>query len=179
MFGKLKRYLYAKINLGLSTNYQRFIRGGGIIGTGCSVFPNVEFGSEPYLIKIGDNVRITNGVKFCTHDGGIWTIRRVKQLENADVFGPIVVGDNVHIGWNVIIMPNVRIGNNCVIGAGAVVTKDVPDNSVAVGVPARVIESIEEYENKVFEKCDFTKNYSAEDKKKYLLKKYQIKGVYK
>lgn len=60
------------------------------------------------------------------------------------IFGKIEIGDNVHIGWNTIIMPNVSIGNNCVIGAGAVVTKSIPDNSVAVGVPARVIESIDE-----------------------------------
>lgn len=71
-------------------------------------------------------------------------------------------------------MPNVHIGNNCVIGAGAVVTKDIPDNSVAVGVPARVIESIEEYENKVTQKCDYTKQLTYEEKKKYLMKKYNI-----
>lgn len=43
---------------------------GGVLGKNCVIYPDVEFGSEPYLIKIGDNVRITNGVRFVTHDGG-------------------------------------------------------------------------------------------------------------
>lgn len=145
---------------------------GGTIGKGCAVFPNVEFGSEPYLIKIGNNVRITNGVRFCTHDGGMWTLRKMGRLEDADVFGEIEIGDNVHIVWNAIIMPNVRVGSNCIIGAGAVVTKNIPDNSVAVGVPARVIESIDEYYMKVQSKSVPTKMLSQEAKKDYLIKKY-------
>lgn len=56
-----------------------------------------------------------------------------------------MVGNDVYIGNDVIILPGVNIGNKVVIGAGAVVTKDIPDNSVAVGVPARVIESADEY----------------------------------
>lgn len=171
--GKLKRGIYNFLNCGISCNYNKFLSGGGTIGTGCVVFPDVEFGSEPYLISIGDNCRITNGVRFVTHDGGVWVLRNL-GLKDVDVFGQISIGNNVHIGWNAIIMPNVHIGNNCVIGAGAVVTKDIPDNSVAVGVPARVIESIEEYENKVTQKCDYTKQLTYEEKKKYLLKKFNI-----
>lgn len=110
-----------------------------MIGAGCSVERDVIFGSESYLITIGNNVRITFGVKFATHDGGMWTLRKSGRLENADLFGRIVVGDNTNIGWNAIILPGVTIGKNCVIGAGAVVSKDIPDNLVAAGVPARVI----------------------------------------
>lgn len=69
-------------------------------------------------------------------------------MEKADLFGTIVVGDNTHIGWNRIIMPNVKIGKNCIIGCGAIVTKDIPDNSITVGIPARVIENSSEYEKK-------------------------------
>lgn len=123
------------------------------------------------MITIGNHVRITNGVRFVTHDGGVWVLRNL-GLENADIFGKIEIGDNVHIGWNAIIMPNVSIGNNCVIGAGAVVTKSIPDNSVAVGVPARVIESIDEYYTKAQSKSVPTKMLSQEDKKDYLIKKY-------
>ena len=103
--------------------------------------------------------------------GGVWTLRNI-GLDNADVFCPITIGDNVHIGWNAIIMPNVHIGNNVVIGAGAVVTKDIPDNSVAVGVPAHVIQTTDEYRKKVEAKCDYTKDLSWSKKKKYLLKKF-------
>lgn len=57
---------------------------------------------------------------------------------------PITIGDDVWIGGNCTILPGVTIGNNVVIGAGAVVTKDIPDNSVAVGIPARVIKTLED-----------------------------------
>ena len=66
-----------------------------------------------------------------------------------EITKPIVVGDNVYIGNNVILLPGVTIGNNVIIGAGAVVSKDIPDNSVAVGVPARVIKSTDEYFEKI------------------------------
>lgn len=147
---------------------------GVSIGTGCEIYNEVSWGSEPYLIKIGNNVRITNGVKFVTHDGGMWVLRKMKLLENSDSFGMIEIGNNTHIGLDVTIMPNVKIGDNCVIGCGAIVTKDIPANSVAVGVPAKVIESIDEYYAKHKDTCDFTKNLSPNDKKKYLLKKYGL-----
>lgn len=136
------------------------------IGSGCEVYKGVTFGSEAYLISIGDNVRITTGVKFCTHDGGMWVLRNMKINEQADLFGPIVVGSNVHIGWDAVIMPNVTIGNNCIIAIGAVVTHDVPDNSIVAGVPARVIRTIDEYYLKNKDRILETKGLSAEDKKR-------------
>ena len=66
-------------------------------------------------------------------------------------------------------MPNVTIGDNCVIGAGAVVTKDIPDNSIAVGVPARVIENVDEYKEKVLKKGIHSKNLSESEKREYIL----------
>lgn len=66
-------------------------------------------------------------------------------------------------------MPGVTIGNNVIIGAGAIVTKDIPDNSVAVGIPAKPIETIEEYVEKNKETFVYTKNLSYEEKKKVLL----------
>lgn len=96
------------------------------------------------------------------------------ELPNADIFGRIVIGNNVHIGMNAVIMPGVTIGNNVVIGCGAVVTHDIPNNSVAVGVPARVIETREDYLRKASKKCDFTKSMSPEDKKQYLENKYNL-----
>ena len=55
---------------------------------------------------------------------------------------PVTIKDHVWIGSNVVIMPGVTIGENCVIGAGSVVTHDIPANSVAVGVPCRVMRAI-------------------------------------
>jgi acetyltransferase-like isoleucine patch superfamily enzyme len=142
------------------------------VGEGCEIYHNVTFGSEPYLITIGDNVRITRGVTFVTHDGGMWTLRKMNLLEEGDMFGRISVGNNVHIGLDTIIMPGVTIGDNCIIGCGAVVTKDIPNNSIAAGVPARVIKSIEEYYEKNKKNCEFIKHLNKEEKKKYLIEKY-------
>ena len=144
------------------------------IGDKTYIEKNVVFGSEPYLISIGDNVRITSNVKFITHDGGMWVARNLGILENADKFGKINIGNNVNIGWNVILMPGVNVGSNCIIGAGAIVTKDIPNNSVAAGVPARVISSINEYCEKNRDKVDFTKRMTAKEKRIYLQKKYNL-----
>lgn len=138
------------------------------IGDGCEIYRNVAFGSEPYLIQIGNNVRITSGVKFCTHDGGMWVIRNLGWNKQADLFGKIKIGDNVHIGWNAVIMPNVTIGNNVVIGIGAVVTHDVPDNCIVAGVPARVIKILDAYYEKNKDSILNTKSLSESDKKKYI-----------
>ena len=143
------------------------------IGEKCEVFPDIVWGSEPYLISIGNGVRITNGVKFVTHDGGIWTLRRMNLVpEDACVYGPIRIGNNVHIGWNVIVMPNVSIGDNVVVGCGAIVTKDVPNNSVVAGVPARVIKSIDEYMEKLDGAYVQTLFFSQDRRQDYLLSKY-------
>ena len=154
-------------------NEWRFIKGGGKIGKDCEIYPSVIFGSEPYLIEIGNNVRLTQSVKFVTHDGGLWVLRNLHvDMKDSDKFGKIVVEDNVHIGWDTIIMPGVKIGKNSIIGCGSVVTKSIPANSVAVGVPAKVIESIDEYYEKNKDKVIYTKNLSSKDKKKYLDKIY-------
>lgn len=163
------------IRLRLASPHNRaklFNKLGVQMGSNCQIFPEVSFGSEPYLIKLGNNVKITNGCSFITHDGGVEVIRNLKSMKNADLFGRISIGDNVFIGNKCIIMPNVNIGNNVIIGAGSVVTKDILSNSVAVGVPARVIKSIDEYYNKVKSDIEFTKNLDAKEKKEYLLKKY-------
>lgn len=140
------------------------------LGDNCAIDPSASFGSEPYLISIGDHVRINEGVKFVTHDGGVWVLRGMKEEhKNIDLFGKITVGNNVHIGTDTIVMPGVHIGSNCIIGCGAVVTRDIPDNSVAAGVPARVIRSIEEYEKKNKDRFVHTKAMTREEKRKYLM----------
>ena len=122
---------------------------GLVIGEGCEILNGYEFGSEPYLVEIGNNVRITRGVNITTHDDGVWVLRHLyPELSDIDCFSRVKISDNCHIGLNATIMPGVTIGKNCIVGAGAVVTHDIPDNSVAVGVPARVIESVEEYRRK-------------------------------
>lgn len=145
------------------------------VGEDCEFYEDIAWGSEPYLITIGNNVRITSGCKFVTHDGGVWVLRNAKRLENADIFGTVEIGNNVHIGMNSIIMPGVKIGNNCIIGCGAVVTKDVPDNSIVGGVPAKYIKNIDEYYEKHKNDFDYTKKMTPQEKKEYLVKKYNLK----
>jgi len=143
---------------------------GTQIGENCEIYSSAEFGSEPYLISLGNHVRVNAGVIFVTHDGGVWVLRDLKEeYKDNDIFGRITVGDNVHIGTNAIIMPGVQIGSNCIIGCGAIVTKDIPDNSIAVGVPARVIKSIDVYEQKHKDHFMHTKLLSAEEKRKFLM----------
>lgn len=111
------------------------------------IYGKVCWSTEPWIISIGKNVHITDGVKFITHDGGTLLYR--DKIPDLEVTKPITVGNNVYIGNNVIILPGVHIGNNVVIGAGAVVSRSIPDNSVAAGVPARVIKTADEYLSKL------------------------------
>lgn len=158
----------------LKRHIKKAIKNGLTIGKDYYIRSRISFGSEPYLITIGDHVRITAGVRFITHDGGVWVLKK-NELKDIDVIGPIKIGNNVHIGNNVIIMPNVTIGDNVVVGCGAIVTKDIPSNSVAVGVPARVIENIDEYKEKVLQKCVYTHSMSDEEKRSFLIDKYMKK----
>mgnify|MGYP001052911213 CR=1 FL=1 len=160
-----------------ANNYKRvdlYRKKGLKAGLKCQIFNNCSLGSEPFLIQFGDYVKVTNGCKFITHDGGIEVLRNLKWLENADKFGRIKVGSNVFFGNNCIILPGVTIGDNVVIGAGSVVTKDIPSNTVAAGVPARVIKTIDEYYNSIKEQVDYTKDLNREQKKEYLYKKYKL-----
>lgn len=108
---------------------------------------NINFGSEPYLITLGNHVKISNDVQFITHDGGTFVFREDKMYSDVIKFGKIEIGDNCFIGAKSIIMPGVKIGKNCVIAAGSVLTKSVKDNCVVGGNPAKFICSIEEYKN--------------------------------
>lgn len=91
-------------------------------------------------VYIGDNVMIGPHTLITTVGHPLSPKGRRKHLAMAE---PVQIGDDVWIGGNVTILPGVSIGNNVVIGAGAVVTKDIPDNCLALGVPAKVVRKIE------------------------------------
>lgn len=90
-------------------------------------------------VTFGDNVFIAPNCGFYTAGHPIDANDRNKGLEYAR---PINIGNDVWIGADVSVLPGVTIGDNCVIGAGSVVTRNIPSNSVAVGNPCRVIKSI-------------------------------------
>ena len=129
------------------------IKNGMQVGKGVSfVSPrSTILGTEPYLIQLGDYVRVSGNVTFLTHDGGTWAFRYQEEYKNAFKYGRIQIGEHTFIGCGVTILPGIEIGKNCVIGAGSVVTKNVPDGSVWAGVPAKRICSIEEYAKKIID----------------------------
>ncbi len=91
-------------------------------------------------ITIGDDVQIGPNVQLLTPTHPLEPGPRRDKWEAAE---PIVIGDNVWLGGGVIVLPGVTIGENTVVGAGAVVTRDLPANAVAVGNPARVVRVLE------------------------------------
>ena len=140
------------------------------LGNNVDIVGDVNFGSEPYLITIGDNTTISFDCAFVTHDAATRVLRHLPG-ENPEtvIYGKIIIGKNCFIGCRSVILPNVTIGDNVIIGAGSIVNKDIPSNTVAAGNPCKIICSLDEYKNK--HKKDFLYMVSLpfEEKKKYLL----------
>lgn len=141
---------------------------------GIHLYGNINWGTEPWIITLGNNVHITAGVKFITHDGGTLLYRHI--IPDLEITKPIVVGNDVYIGNDVILLPGVTIGNNVIIGAGAIVSKDIPDNSVAVGVPAQVIKTADEYLEKIKKESLHLGHLKGQEKDRALMEYYGYKG---
>jgi acetyltransferase-like isoleucine patch superfamily enzyme len=133
-------------------NKVAYLRRQGVrIGAQTAVLARVQdFGTEPYLVELGDRVSIAAGVVFITHDGASRVFRH--RLEGAcpfgNCFGPIRILDNSVVGAHTILLPGVTVGPHSIVGAGSVVTHDVPPGTVAAGVPARTLCTLEEYVEK-------------------------------
>lgn len=120
------------------------------IGKGTIIWsPNNTYIDEtrPFLIEIGDYCKISRGVTILAHDYSRSVVRKAFG-ENIGEAGKTVIGDNCFLGNQCILLMGVKIGNNCIIAAGSVVTKDFPNNVVIGGNPARDICTIEEYYEK-------------------------------
>lgn len=126
----------------------------------CDYGKNIEVGENFFAnynciildvakVTIGKNVMFAPNVSIYTAGHPIHPDSRNSGYE----YGiPVTIGDNVWIGGSVVINPGVTIGNNVVIGSGSVVTKDIPDNVIAVGNPCRVIREITEEDRKYYYK---------------------------
>ena len=99
----------------------------------------------PELIRFHNNIMVGAGVRFVTHDAVHTVLNRMDMGKFPEMVGCIEVMDNVFIGADATIMPNVRIGKNVIIGAGSLVSKDCEDNSIYAGIPARKIGTFEDF----------------------------------
>ncbi|MGD0405031.1 MAG: DapH/DapD/GlmU-related protein [Candidatus Bathyarchaeia archaeon] len=116
------------------------IKKGLHLGANCYIVRSAIIdGSFPWLISIGDNCTITCNVVILAHDAS------TKRQLGCSKIGAVTIGNNCFIGAGTIILPNVHVGNNVIIGAGSVVSRDIPDNSVAIGNPARVVRSTRDF----------------------------------
>ncbi len=172
MLNKLKRLWIKKVKFrGDNIAYARHL--GVKIGKNCRVLddPDVVFGSEPFLVTLGDRVSVAADVVFFNHDGGVWVYR--EQEPDADIFMPIKVGNNVFLGVRCMIMPGVTIGNNVIVAAGSLVTQDVPDNAVVGGMPARIIANIDELRPNKTKAFFRIRSQSPEAKRAFLLEHFK------
>ncbi len=134
---KWVRYIVAKgiiKQCGRNVNIQNRARFGYnlVIGDNSGIGENARIGSGTI---IGNNVMMAPDVIICTENH-----RYLKETYEGIIHKPVIIEDNVWIGYRAIILPGVRVGKNAIIGAGAVVTKDVPPYAIVGGVPARVLK---------------------------------------
>lgn len=110
------------------------------------IAPNVLIDTSfPEHVTIGDGVYITRGAKVICHTA--FTPLTQKIIGHEYTIGDVVIEEGAYIGVNAVVLPSVRVGRCAVIGAGAVVTKDVPPYAIVGGVPARVIGDVRELKN--------------------------------
>lgn len=148
-----------------------YVKKGAKIGKNfkCTYIPS--FGSEPYLIEIGDDCYCATNVTFITHDGGTRVINNLNNTEYDRIL-PIKIGNNVFLGKNSTIMPGVTIGDNVIVGYGSIVTKSIPSNEVWAGIPAKKICTLDEYIEKNHYVFKNTKHMNYEEKKKFYIGLY-------
>lgn len=108
-----------------------------------------EFGTEPFLIEIGDDTTFSNNIRFVNHDGGQNALHFFEKYKDVRTFGRIKIGKQCLIGADTIIMPGVEMQDNCILGAGSILTSSMPKGTVFAGVPAKFVCTIEEYGDKL------------------------------
>ena len=147
-----------RIILKIHTTYQQFIQSIYLklcIAKGLKVGKKVrfvevpQFGTEPFLIEIGDETTFSNNVRFVNHDGGQNALHFFEKYKDVRTFGRIKIGKQCLIGADTTIMPGVEMQDNCVLGAGSILTTSMRKGSVFAGIPAKFICTIEEYGDKL------------------------------
>lgn len=136
--------------------YCNYLRKSGVhIGGGTYINSqtcNIDI-TRPSLVHIGSNCFINRNFTLMTHDYVSHVFVNM-GLDFINSSGRVTIGNNVSFGQNVMILKNVTIGDNCFIGAWSLVNKSIPANSIAAGVPCKVIMTIEEYYKIRKSKCE-------------------------
>jgi len=131
------------------TNPMKYAKRIGVnIGKNCRLIDSPHWGSEPWLITIGNHTEISFECTFITHDGATWVFREEERYKNVIKFGRINIGNDVFIGAKSTILPGVTIGDRSIVATGAVVSKSIPAGEVWGGVPAQFIMKTEDYAKK-------------------------------
>lgn len=112
------------------------------IGDRCSIRPSCNI-TDPALTRIGNNVQLGENCHIFCHDGSIACLN-IAFNKSLDRIGKVDILDNVYVGNSAMVLPNVTIGPNALVGAGAVVTKTVPPDTIVAGNPARVVGKVSE-----------------------------------
>jgi len=121
-----------------------YVKHGLRIGQGCDLqYPFELDGSHCWLIEIGEEVVFAPGVQVIAHDAS------TKRFTDYTRIAPVRIGNRVFVGARTLILPGVTIGDDVIIGAGSVVTRDVPAGTVASGSPARVQGSLEDFRSRI------------------------------
>lgn len=132
-----------------SESYIQYLRKIGVcVGEDVTIYAPMKTTIDeqyPWMITIGNHVKITQGVMMLTHDYSWSVLKNAKGGTILGASGSITIGDNVFIGMNAVILRGVTIGKNVIIGTGSVVTKDCEDNGVYAGNPARRIADIDTF----------------------------------
>lgn len=132
--------------MGRNANDQ-LVKNGMTVGANFHNYGSIDAG-HPHLIRIGDNVTIAAGARILTHDAS------TKIALGYSKIGFVTIGNEVFIGADAIVLPNVTIGNKVIIGAGSVIARDVPDNSVVAGNPAKLLGTYDDYIEKNRQKME-------------------------
>ncbi len=164
--GIIKKTIYIDKDLYIRL-YTKYLEGIGIIFSGSQkkvkyIDPSVYFDGTDYsMIYLGDNITISREVMLLIHDysvnAAMCSIGVKIDRNEGEIFfkKAIQIGDNTFIGARVSVLPGTTIGKNCIIGAGAVIKGNVPDNSIVVGNPWKIIGQTDEFAEKHRLLCDY------------------------